>query len=279
MEHLMQNPMTNTLQNADAANTTVLAKKVANQAQAGQFSYVSNPDVLWPDFLVGQAASPLRVILIDADTRMCNVVSQELNLDARINLVGMANNVRDGKQLIAKQMFDVMLVDTHLGDGLGLELIKHMKALRPSAEAVVISVRDDAQSALEAFQQGASGYLVKNSWFGNFTQAVLQVANGGAFISPNLARRLLQKLTDVYNNEQNRYQSRTPVDNNNKKLSHREIEILSLVAAGFSSAEVASKISISEQTVTTHMKNIYRKLNVHTRMQAVTSAKNQGLLN
>ena len=267
MEHLMHN------------NTTTLASKSASHNQSGQFSYIPNPDVLWPDFLMGQAASPLRVILVDADTRMCNVVSQELNLDARINLVGTANNVRDGKHLIARQTFDVMLVDTHLGDGLGLELIKHMKSLRPSAEAVVISVRDDAQNALDAFHQGASGYLVKNSWFGNFTQAVLQVANGGAFISPNLARRLLQKLTEVHNAALNRYQNRAPVDHNNKKLSQREIEILSLVAAGYSSAEVALSISISEQTVTTHMKNVYRKLNVHTRMQAVTSAKNQGLLN
>ena len=277
MEHLMLKPTINPTINPMPSNAA--AKKVANQAQAGQFSYIANPDVLWPDFLMGQAASPLRVILVDADTRMCNVVSQELNLDARINLVGTANNVRDGKQLIGRQMFDVMLVDTHLGDGLGLELIKHMKVLRPSAEAVVISVRDDAQNALDAFQQGASGYLVKNSWFGNFTQAVLQVANGGAFISPNLARRLLQKLTEVHNTELNRFQTRMPVDHNNKKLSQREIEILSLVAAGYSSAEVAVKITISEQTVTTHMKNIYRKLNVHTRMQAVTSAKNQGLLN
>lgn len=267
MEQLMQN------------NTATLVKKIVNQNQSGQFSYISNPDVLWPDFLMGQAASPLRVILVDADPRMCNVVTQELNLDARINLVGSAHNVRDGKQLIARLMFDVMLVDTHLGDGLGMELIKHMKTLRPSAEAVVISVRDDAQNALDAFQHGASGYLVKNSWFGNFTQAVLQVANGGAFISPNLARRLLQKLTEVHNADLNRFHSRVPVDQNNKKLSQREIEILSLVAAGYSSAEVAIKISISEQTVTTHMKNIYRKLNVHTRMQAVTSAKNQGLLN
>lgn len=261
------------------SETAALAKRVVNQNQSGQFSYIHNPDVLWPDFLQGQVARPLRVILIDADTRMCNVVSQELNLDARLNLVGMANSVRDGKLLIARQAFDVMLVDTHLGDGLGLELLKHMKALRPSAEAVVISVRDDAQTALDAFQQGASGYLVKNSWFGNFTQAVLQVANGGAFISPNLARRLLQKLTEVHNTGLNRLQSHAPVDHHNKKLSQREVEILSLVADGYSSAEVALKITISEQTVTTHMKNVYRKLNVHTRMQAVASAKNQGLLN
>ncbi len=221
----------------------------------------------------------MRVILADTDTRMCNVIKQELNVDARIDLIGIAHSVHEGKLLISKHLFDVMLVEMHLDDGLGLDLLRYMKMMRPSAEAVVISVRDDTQNALDAFHNGASGYLVKNSWFGNFSQAVLQVANGGAFISPNVARRLLQKLTEVQNTELSRLRSNASVDHINKKLSQREIEILSLVAAGYSSAEVALKIAISEQTVTTHMKNIYRKLNVHTRMQAVTSAKNQGLLN
>ena len=259
-----------------------LAKKVANQQQSGQFSYVSNPDVLWPDFLIGQSSQPLRVILVDGDARMCSVVKQELNLDSRITLVGTAGNVREGKQLISKNSFDVMLVDAHLGDGLGLELIAYMKTHRPIAEAVVISVIDDEHQAVKAFQQGAAGYLVKNSWFGNFSQAVLQVANGGAFISPNVARRLLQKLADVHHTELKRPYSpyaRGTQEPGGKLLSTREAEILTLIAHGFSSQEVASKISISEQTVTTHMKNIYRKLNVHTRSQAVASAKNQGLLN
>ncbi len=275
--------MQNLMSNDTGLATSMLAKQIANQNQSGQFSYVENPDSLWPNFLMGQSSNPLRVILVDSDVRMCSVVSQELNLDTRINLVATANNLRDGKQVIAKHMFDVMLVDTHLGDGLGLELIKHMKATRPNAEAVVISVKDDAQNALEAFQLGASGYLVKNSWFGNFTQAVLQVANGGAFISPNLARRLLLKLTEAHHTELNKFQARYASHSNpepsGKKLSQREVEILSLVARGSTSHEIAHETAISEQTVTTHMKNIYRKLNVHTRMQAVTSAKNQGLLN
>lgn len=254
-------------------------KKAVNQQQSGQFSYVSNPDVLWPDFLIGQSSQPLRVILVDGDARMCSVVKQELNLDSRITLVGTAGNVREGKQLISKNGFDVMLVDAHLGDGLGLELIAYMKTHRPIAEAVVISVIDDEQQAVRAFQQGAAGYLVKNSWFGNFSQAVLQVANGGAFISPNVARRLLQKLTDVHHTELKKSFARNMPQQGGKLLSMREAEILTLVAQGFSSNEVAGKVSISEQTVTTHMKNIYRKLNVHTRVQAVASAKNQGLLN
>ncbi len=275
----MQTLISNSMQ----AAISTLVKQITNQCQSGQFSYVENPDTLWPNFLLGQTGNPLRVILVDSDPRMCNSIKQELNADARINLVATATSLREGKHMLAKHIFDVVLVDTHLEDGMGLELIKFMKSTRPSAEAVMNSVKDDAEIALDAFQHGASGYLVKNSWFGNFTQAVLQVANGGAFISPNLARRLVQKITEGNPTELKKFQARNHPNANFesqvKKLSKREVEILSLVARGYKSQEIAHEISISEQTVTTHMKNIYRKLNVHTRMQAVTSAKNQGLLN
>ena len=254
---------------------------VDNQMQQGQFSYHTSPASLWPDFLLGQASQPLRVLLVDQDARMRSVVSQELNQDTRINLMASASNLRDGKSLISRHEFDVLLLDFSLGDGTGYDLIKYMKMHRPSAEAIVMSVMDDDQHAINAFELGASGYLVKNSWFGNFSQAVLQVANGGAFISPNLARRLVQKLAAVHHAEIHA----TPSHHGGASLhgdgmlSCREKEILVLVASGYTSSEIASKISISCQTVTTHMKNIYRKLQVHSRAQAVMHAKNQGLLN
>ncbi len=254
---------------------------VDNQMQQGQFSYHTSPASLWPDFLLGQASQPLRVLLVDQDARLRNVVSQELNQDTRINLVASASNLRDGKTIISRHEFDVLLLDFSLGDGTGYDLIKHMKMHRPSAEAVVMSVMDDEQHAITAFELGATGYLVKNSWFGNFSQAVLQVANGGAFISPNLARRLVQKLAAVHHAEIHAtpaYHGMASLHGDDV-LSRREKEILELVAAGYSSPEIAVRIKISSQTVTTHMKNIYRKLQVHTRAQAVIHAKNQGLLN
>lgn len=253
---------------------------VDNHMQQGQFSYHSSPASLWPDFLLGQDSQPLRVILVDNDARMRSVIGQELSQDTRINLVSTASNLRDGKLLISRFEFDVLLLDFSLGDGIGFDLIKHLKVHRPSAEAVVMSVLDDEEHAITAFELGATGYLVKNSWFGNFSQAVLQVANGGAYISPNLARRLLNKLASVHH-----VQSHAAAAHDSQAmhgaalLSFREKEILELVASGHTSAEIASRISISRQTVTTHMKNIYRKLQVHSRAQAVMHAKNQGLLN
>jgi DNA-binding NarL/FixJ family response regulator len=247
-------------------------------AAQGQFAYFASPANLWPDFLLGQVHQPLRVILIEEDAHMRNVVSQELSADPRTTLVATAGNMREGKNLIANYAFDVMLLDLNLRDGMSFELLKHMRMHRPTAEALVVSMMDDEEKAITAFDLGANGYIVKNSWFGNYAQAVLQVANGGAFISPSLARRLVKKLTNSTQTDLQNKRSQVIPLHSNGILSFREREILELVADGCTSAAIGYKINISCQTVTTHMKNIYRKLQVHTRAQAVSSAKNQGLL-
>ncbi|MGH8821823.1 MAG: response regulator transcription factor, partial [Rhodoferax sp.] len=137
---------------------------------------------MWPDFLTGQPGRPVRVLLIDDDPHVRITIATELMADERINLVAQAGSAREGRRLIALHEFDVMLIDLKLGDGTGFDLIEHMKSIRPVAEAVVISAMEDEQYALHAFELGATGYLLKNSWFGNFPQAVLQVVNGGASI-------------------------------------------------------------------------------------------------
>ena len=228
---------------------------------------------LWPGFLTGQPDRPIRVLLIDDDPHMSRVIAHELLADMRINLLGQASSVREGRRLISQSEFDVMLVDLNLGDGTGFDLIEYMKTVRPMAEAIVISVTEDEQHALHAFELGATGYLVKNSWFGNFPQAVLQVVNGGASITPNLARRLLSRFEHGPLAEQVTQEARSK-----DKLSEREKEVLKLVASGLTSTEIGVRLIISGQTVNTHIKNIYRKLNVRTRAQAVSFATHRGFL-
>ena len=246
--------------------------KVGNPATNHHLAPHSASPSLWPGFLTGQPDEPVRVLLIDDDPNMSRVIAHELLADLRINLLGQAASVREGRRLISQNEFDVMLVDLNLGDGTGFELIEYMKTVRPIAEAVVISAMEDEFHALHAFELGATGYLVKNSWFGNFPQAVLQVVNGGASITPNLARRLLRKFEHPQVNENVEQPARSK-----DKLSEREKEVLKLVALGCTSTDIGSRLAISGQTVNTHIKNIYRKLNVRTRAQAVSLATNRGL--
>ena len=231
----------------------------------------------WPDFMIGQPDQPVRVLLIDDDPHIRRVITQELLSDPRVMLVGQASSLRDGKRLVAQHAFEVMLIDLNLGDGTGFQLIEYMKSMRPVAEAVVVSAMEDEEHAIHAFELGATGYLIKNSWFGSFPQAVLQVVNGGASITPNLARRLMKRLDGSPRAAGvPAHASRGAASG--EKLSDREREILRLVATGHTSCEIGKRLGISDQTVNTHIKNMYRKLQVRTRAQAVNLASMRGLL-
>jgi len=265
------------------APTAVGAVDAAAAASLQPYSFPAVPAVpaasacqghgLWPDFLIGQADKPVRVLLIDDDPHIRRVISQELMSDERTLLVAQADSLKEGRKAIRQHSFDVMLVDIHLGDGEGLDLIDFMKTVHPSAEAIVVSIMDSDDLVLRAFELGATGYLVKNSWFGSYPQAVLQVANGGASITPNLARRLLQRFDKPLVAEE--VPRRQP--DATELLSVREREVLRLVASGHTSVEIGLRLSISSMTVNTHIKNIYRKLQVRTRAQAVRFASLRGM--
>lgn len=230
----------------------------------------TSPASVWPDFLVGQPEQPVRVILVDDDPHIRHVIAQELLSDTRIQLVAQAGSLKEGRRRCLQHEFDVMLVDLNLGDGSGFELIQQVKSLRPMTEVVVISAIEDERHALHAFEMGATGYLIKNSWFGSFSQAVLQVVNGGASITPNLARRLLHRLDGKTSDSLSKPSK--------ERLSDREREVLRMVAAGYTSVEIGVRLEISMQTVNAHVRNIYRKLRVRTRAQAVSCATERGLI-
>lgn len=227
---------------------------------------------MWPGFMVGQAARPVRVIVVDDDPHIRRVIGQELMGDPRTLLVAEGGSLREGRRLVREHDFDVILVDLNLGDGRGYDLIAHAKEVRSSAEAIVVSVLEADEDAVRAFELGASGYLVKNSWFGGFVQAVLQVANGGASITPSLARRLLRRL------DRRSGLARLAPAPTLGQLSEREREILRLISSGMTSTEIGGRLGISHMTVNTHVKNIYQKLHVRSRAQAVNYANTLGFL-
>lgn len=226
---------------------------------------------LWPDFMVGQSGKPVRVLLVDDDAHIRSVVGRELMGDPRVLLVGQASSVKEAKRLMRAEAFDVLLADLNLEDGTGFDLMGLQRSLRPAAETVIISVMEGDTQLLRAIEEGAAGYLVKHSWFGSYVQAVLQVANGGASITPHLARRLLQRLRSNCG-------EREPTAVEPEKLSGREREILRHVANGYTSQEISQRLDIALMTVNTHVRNIYRKLQVRSRAQAVRAALTHGLL-
>ncbi|RIX84829.1 DNA-binding response regulator [Acidovorax cavernicola] len=231
---------------------------------------------LWPDFLTGQEKSPVRVLLIDDDEYMRRVIAQELLSDLRIQLEGQADSIREGRKLLATRAFDVLMVDLRLSDGMGFELITEARRHHGNGEIIVISSLEDDAHVLRAFELGATGYLLKNAWLQSFADAVLHVVNGGAVITPRLARRLLHRL-----NYEPREQPQPAGDASpphGATLTPRESQILRHVASGCVSAEIGAKLGITGQTVNVHIKSIYKKLHVHSRAQAVNFAVHTGLI-
>lgn len=222
----------------------------------------------WPACLTGQADFPVRVLLVDGDAGLRRNLLQELMGDPRLCVVGEAASLAAGRRLLAQVGFDVLVLDTRLPDGSGLELIRAARDRRVPVEIIVLSAQDDDSLVRQAFALGASGYLVKNSWFRNVAQAVLQVVNGGAPLSPDLARRLLmprRSPDDISVPPSREDRLRAP----DSPLSARESQVLQLVAAGLVDPEIAARLGVSRDTVSAHVKNALRKLGVRTRAQAV----------
>lgn len=164
---------------------------------------------------------------------------------------------------------DVLVTDLNLPDGSGIDLIRLSKQVSPATEIIVISVMGDAKSVVNAVESGATGYLLKDAYSVELVQAIKELINGGSPISAAIARHILERFQGT---------PEVKAEENAVSLSTRESEVLSLIAMGYSYKDIAKKIGISSNTVPTYIKNIYRKLEVTSRGEAVFTAMRQGLL-
>lgn len=245
--------------------------------QPGGFSTFRNSPCVWPASMVGQPGAPVRVHVIDGDAHLRGVITQELMSDSRTVVAGQTGSLRDAARLIRCTRFDVLLVAVSATDEAAFELITLARSVQPAAEVVALASHEAEEVALRAFQLGAAGFLVKNSLFVSFVQAVLQVANGGAAISPALSRRLL--LRDRAPAAQRPGSACGGPDRIVRvKLSSREQEVLRMIASGLTSNQIGERLAIRCTTVNSHVKNLYHKLHVRSRAQAVACANAWGLL-
>ncbi|WP_255440718.1 response regulator [Caenimonas sedimenti] len=186
-----------------------------------------------------------------------------------LRLVGAADDAASALVLMQQQCVDVLLVDLGLPDRSGLEVIRHVRAHCPATDVMVVTVFTDERHVLQSLEAGATGYLLKDATAQEIRQAVLEIVAGGSPISPLMARHLLKRFRPAPVPE-------APLAK--AVLSTREIEVLQVVAKGLSVKEAADILALSPMTVGTHVKNIYRKLAVNSRAEAVYEAGRLGLL-
>jgi DNA-binding NarL/FixJ family response regulator len=185
--------------------------------------------------------------------------------------VRAAGTLAEARAALAEGAPKVLLTDLQLPDGHGVDLIRETRTRLPETEIMVISILGDEESVISAITVGATGYLLKDAFPTDIAATVRDLVAGHSPISASIARFIVRRTQA----------SAEPPPGpplNTTKLTPREIDILWGIAKGFSYAEIASHLGLSRQTVPGHIKNIYRKLEVHTRGEAVFEAVQQGLI-
>lgn len=175
---------------------------------------------------------------------------------------------------------DVLLVDLGLPDGSGLDIIRRAVRLNPECQPLVISMFGDEDNVLASIEAGALGYIHKDAAPDDIAQVVLDMLGGASPISPMIARRVLSKYraSALHSPEVAEKPRVVSVALESPRLSPRETEVLSLIARGFSYAEIARLHTVSIHTVQTQIKSLYSKLAVNSKTEAVFEATRMGLL-
>ena len=189
--------------------------------------------------------------------------------------IAWADSVAAAKELLGTQSFGIALVDIGLPDGSGVELISWMQAQHPKVPAVVISTFRTEEVIFAALRAGAIGYLLKDRDDLELGMALRSIERGGAPIDPAIARHILGWLATQLALPAVAADAPAPLP---VALTPRERKILELVSQGLSNRDMAESLSISRLTVECHTKNIYRKLAVNSRTEAVYQARRHGLL-
>ena len=182
-----------------------------------------------------------------------------------------AATLAQARSCLAQQPMALVLVDLHLPDGDGRELIAQLRAEDPGVGILVVSAWSSEEAILGALRAGATGYVLKERDDMEVMLSIRSVLRGGAPIDPFIARRILELLPASAAPG-----AASPPPENS--LSERENEILQLVASGLSNREIAEQLFLSRYTVESHVKRVYRKLAVSSRTGAVHEARSRGWL-
>jgi DNA-binding NarL/FixJ family response regulator len=172
--------------------------------------------------------------------------------------VGACDTAEEALKVIPQLSPDVVLMDLHLPNMSGVDCTRRLKDLCPAVQILVLTVYEDNKRIFGALKAGASGYLLKRSDPADILLAIEDVKRGGAPMSSQIARRVVQSFREA---------TREPLKG--ERLSQREEEILQQLCKGYSTKEIATHFSVSVNTVKTHLKRIYEKLHVRSRAEAV----------
>lgn len=207
----------------------------------------------------------MKVVIVEDNPLLRENLKLLLSGEQGITVAGAFGSAEDALQSIKKTAPDVMLVDLGLPGMSGVELIKKVKDKLPGIDIMTHTIFEDRESVFSAIKAGASGYILKGSTPRELIEALNNLHQGGAPMSPKIARKVIQEFQDETVSEQ-------------YLLSKREQEIVREIEKGLSYKEIAERLHISPHTVHTHIKKIYEKLQAKDRQEALIKARKKGII-
>jgi DNA-binding NarL/FixJ family response regulator len=211
------------------------------------------------------------VLLVEDDTNTRARLAEVIAAHPQLRLLAAVGSCAEARTELDRGAPDVLLTDLGLPDGDGVDLIRELRRRGYTTGAMVVTIFGDESHVVAALEAGALGYILKDGSPDYLGTSILEMLAGGSPISPPIARYLLRRFRggDA---------AIAPARSELPRLSEREGQVLELIVKGFSYAEIARLIGVSTHTVTTHVRGIYGKLEVHSRGEAVYEAVQLGLV-
>lgn len=206
--------------------------------------------------------SYIRVVIIEDDNIIRNGYEYLINETEGYSVSNSYASFEDAVKNIQNDLPDVVLLDIDLPGINGIDAIPRLKKILPKANILILTVYDSEKTVFNALSNGASGYITKNTPSSVIISSIKEVKEGGGPMSANIARMVIKSFQK----------------NQNTPLSKREMQVLDLIALGKSRTHIANELFIDLETVKSHIKNIYLKLNVNSKEEALKTARENRLI-
>jgi DNA-binding NarL/FixJ family response regulator len=217
--------------------------------------------------VIAVEAKQARVVIADDQTLFRTGLARLLDEDSRVEVVGQAADGAEAVALALKLKPDVILMDLKMPNVDGIEATRQLVAADPSVNVLILTTFEADNYVIQALKAGARGYVLKDSLASAIVSSIVAVMAGERVMASAVANRVLEMLTGT-----------TTTKEFYDGLTVREIEILKLVANGMANKQIAFRLKISEKTVRNHVSNMYEKLGIYDRSQAVLYAVRKGLV-
>ncbi|MFZ5808523.1 MAG: response regulator [Chloroflexota bacterium] len=209
----------------------------------------------------------IRYMIVDDQQIIREGISGMLQRESELELVAVAENGEEAMRLATELKPDIILMDLRMPIMDGVEAIRRIRPISPETKFIILTVYNNDEFIFEGIRAGARAYLMKDISKEELVNVIKEVAQGKAYLQPELTNKLIERISEL-----------PEISPAATRFSEREMDVLRLLVEGKSNKEIATGLSLSEHTVKTHIANIFSKLEVNSRAEAVTRAIQKGII-